>query len=184
MHVDEIVLAPVRAAYGEPATIRFDGEVSEREYLLTRPDGRRRHDVTFFVFNGDGLALIRKPHFLAGIWRPPGGGVKPGEDFAAGVEREAREELGVHVRLERYLVRAEARFSFGGAAVDWRTHVVLATTDDRELAPEDVEEIAAARWGSAVELAGPLRERLLATGSTFWRYRVALHDAALAALGY
>ena len=32
------------------------------------------------------------------------------------------------------------------------------------------------------ELAGPLRARLLATGFAFWRYRVALHDAALAAL--
>ena len=31
-------------------------------------------------------------------------------------------------------------------------------------------------------LAGPLRERLLATGRAFWRYRVALHDAALRAL--
>jgi hypothetical protein len=33
------------------------------------------------------------------------------------------------------------------------------------------------------ELAGPLRERLLATGRAFWRYRVALHDTALRALG-
>ncbi len=29
---------------------------------------------------------------------------------------------------------------------------------------------------------GPLRERLLATGLAFWRYRVALHDAALSAM--
>ena len=32
------------------------------------------------------------------------------------------------------------------------------------------------------ELAGPLRDTLLATGRAFWRYRVALHDAALAAM--
>ena len=50
------------------------------------------------------------------------------------------------------------------------------------LAPRDTEEIAGARWGTLAELAGPLRERLLETGHALWRYRVALHDAALRAL--
>ena len=54
--------------------------------------------------------------------------------------------------------------------------------EDDELAPNDPVEIAEARWGTLEELAGPLRERLLATGRAFWRYRVALHDAALRAL--
>ncbi len=58
----------------------------------------------------------------------------------------------------------------------------LAETTGTELRPADSEEIAAARWGTPEELAGPLRARLLATGRAFWRYRVALHDAALSAL--
>jgi hypothetical protein len=65
----------------------------------------------------------------------------------------------------------------------WRTHVFSARTTETELAPRDADEIAGARWGTLDELAGPLRERLLATGRAFWRYRVALHDAALEALG-
>jgi hypothetical protein len=60
--------------------------------------------------------------------------------------------------------------------------VLSARTQDAELAPSDEAEIAAARWGTLAELGGPLRERLLATGRAFWRYRVALHDAALSAL--
>jgi NADH pyrophosphatase NudC (nudix superfamily) len=60
--------------------------------------------------------------------------------------------------------------------------VFLARTHDDELAPDDPDEIAAARWGTLDELAGPLRERLLATGRAFWRYRVALHDCAIAAI--
>src|SRR5207237_731928 len=63
--------------------------------------------------------------------------------------------------------------------VPWHTHGFLATTQGERLAPRDREEIAAARWGTLAELAGPLRERLLETGRAFWRYRVALHDAAL-----
>jgi len=115
-------------------------------------------------------------------WRPPGGGIRPGEDFGAGAVREALEETGLHVELQRYLVASRALFRNGGRELAWQTHVLLAETPDEELAPGDADEIAAARWGTIDELAGPLRERLLATGLAFWRYRVALHDAALSAM--
>ena len=179
MHVSEAVLARVRERYGEPALLEWSGEISEREHALATYDPQRMHDVTLFILNGDRLALIRKPHFEPGIWRPPGGGIKAGEEFEAGVHREALEETGLDIELRCYLVVAEARFVYEPHEVPWHTHVFLATTEDEELAPRDREEIAAARWGTLDELAGPLRERLLATGRAFWRYRVALHDAAL-----
>jgi ADP-ribose pyrophosphatase YjhB (NUDIX family) len=182
VHVDEVVLAPLRARFGEPATFSWEGEISEYEHALATYNPRRMHDVTLFITNGDRLALIRKPQFEPGVWRPPGGGVKAGEDFVAGVEREALEETGLHVELRRYLVAAEATFLYAPFEVPWRTHVFHAVTEDGVLAPRDTEEIAGARWGTLDELAGPLRERLLATGRAFWRYRVALHDAALQAL--
>ena len=140
------------------------------------------HDVTFFVFADERLALIQKHHYPPGLWRPPGGGLKPGEPFVAGVEREALEELGVRISLARYLVASSATFRHGSTAIPWATHVFAATTEDVDLAPLDTHEISAARWGTLGELQGPLRERLLATGTAFWRYRVALHDAAAAAL--
>jgi ADP-ribose pyrophosphatase YjhB (NUDIX family) len=182
VHVDETVLARVRKRFGEPAALEWEGDVSDPELAMITYNPSRRHDVTLFVFNGDRLALIRKPHFPEGIWRTPGGGVKPDEGFEAGVRREAREELGVDVELDRYLVRTQAVFRFANEAVPWQTHVFSATTSADELAPLDTEEIAEARWGTAAELAGPIRERLLATGRALWRYRVALHDAALAVL--
>jgi hypothetical protein len=66
--------------------------------------------------------------------------------------------------------------------VPWQTHIFGATTEGERLAPLDTVEIAEARWGTAAELAGPIREHLLGTDRALWRYRVALHDAALAAL--
>ena len=180
--MDEAVLAPVRRRFGEPAELVWEGEVSEPELAMITYNPARRHDVTLFVLNGELLALIRKPHFPEGVWRTPGGGVKPGEDFVAGVAREAYEELGVEVELERYLVLARAEFRFGDLAVPWQTHIFGATTKDELLAPLDTVEIAEARWGTGAELAGPIRDRLLSTGRALWRYRVALHDAALAAL--
>jgi ADP-ribose pyrophosphatase YjhB (NUDIX family) len=183
MHVDEVVVAAVRERYGEPAVLAWDGAISDAEWALATHNPTRTHDVTLFILDpSERIALIRKPHFTEGVWRPPGGGVKPGEDFAAGAVREAFEETGLRVELRRYLVASEATFRNRGRALEWQTHVVLATTDDEELAPSDPDEIAAARWGTVAELRGPLRETLLATGRAFWRYRVALHDAALTAM--
>ncbi len=183
MHVGDAALAAVRERFGTPLELPWEGEISDVEWAIATHNPARTHDVTLLILDPSRrVALIRKPHFAAGIWRPPGGGIKPGEDFVAGAVREALEETGLHVELQRYLVTSHAIFSNAERELEWRTHVVLAETQDDELAPNDPVEIAEARWGTLQELAGPLRERLLATGRAFWRYRVALHDAALRAL--
>lgn len=179
MHVTDELLAPIRERYGEPVRLIWEGEISDREWDVATYNPVRTHDVTLFITNGSRLALIRKPHFEAGVWRTPGGGVKPGEDFDQAVLREALEETGLRIELERYLVVAEARFVRAPEALAWRTHVFHATTPDEQIVVQDTEEIAEARWGTTEELAGSIRARLLQTGRGFWRYRVALHDAAL-----
>lgn len=183
MHVDEVVLEPVREAFGDPVVMPWDGEISDREWGIATYNPVRTHDVTLFILDpARRIALIRKPHFAAGVWRPPGGGIKPGEDFAVGAIREALEETGLRVELQRYLVVTDAVFRHAGRELPWHTHVLLATTDDEAIEPADDDEIAEARWGTLDELAGPLRTQLLAENRAFWRYRVALHDAALSAL--
>ncbi len=180
MHVGDEVLAPLRERFGEPDDLPWDGEISELEWSIATYNAARTHDVTLFILDPtQRLALIRKPHFAADVWRPPGGGIKPGEDFVEGAVREALEETGLHVELRRYLVATRAVFRNAGRELPWRTHVFLAETADTELAPNDPAEIAEARWGTPAELGGTLRATLLATDRAFWRYRVALHDAAL-----
>jgi ADP-ribose pyrophosphatase YjhB (NUDIX family) len=173
----------LRERYGKPALLEWDGAISDAEWAVATYNPERFHDVTLFILDpAERIALIRKPHFALDVWRPPGGGIKPGEDPTEGAVREALEETGLHVAVERYLVDAHAVFRNGGRELRWRTHVLLARTEDTELAPDDPGEIADARWGTLDELRGPLREILLATGRAFWRYRTALHDAALEAL--
>jgi ADP-ribose pyrophosphatase YjhB (NUDIX family) len=168
VHVDEGVLAPVRERLGVPVVLSWEGEISDPEWAIATHNPRRRHDVTLFILDPlQRLALIRKPHFAPEVWRPPGGGVHPGEDFAAGAVREALEETGLRVDLRRYLVETRALFRNSGRELPWRTHVLLAETTDDQLAPGDPAEIEAARWGTLEELAGPLREHLLATGRAF-----------------
>jgi ADP-ribose pyrophosphatase YjhB (NUDIX family) len=183
VHVDDLVLEPLRERFGAPAVLTWDGAITDEEWSIATYNPSRTHDVTLFILDpGRRLALIRKPHFAPGVWRPPGGGIKQGEDFIDGAVREALEETGLHVELRRYLVATEAVFRNEGRELPWRTHVFLAETADTTIEPNDPEEIADARWGTLGELGGPLRERLLAEGRAFWRYRVALHDAALASL--
>src|SRR5215831_14298555 len=100
MHVTEAVLEPLRKRYGRPALLEWTGEISGREHAMATYNPKRMHDVTLFILNGERLALIRKPQFEPGVWRPPGGGVKAGEDFVAGVQREALEETGLRVELK------------------------------------------------------------------------------------
>jgi 8-oxo-dGTP pyrophosphatase MutT (NUDIX family) len=184
-HVDDSVLAPVRERYGEPRVLRLEQPVGQAELDLVVASGRhgRRHDITFFTFNGPRLALIRKPQFAPGVWRPPSGGIRPGESLEAGTLREALEEIGAPITLEHYLLRTEVRFTCDGEWIDWRTHVFAATTPAEELDPQDLVEIAAARWGTLEELLGPIRGAALATERGLWRYRVTLHDAAAEELG-
>ena len=93
MHLTEAVLAPLRERYGEPQPLRWEGEVSAEEFTLAGYSPQRRHDVTIFVFDPlERLALIQKPSYPQGVWRPPGGGVRPGERFET--RRRARGEGG------------------------------------------------------------------------------------------
>ena len=148
MHLTEAVLAPLRERYGEPQPLRWEGEVSAEEFTLAGGSPERRHDVTFFVFDPSGrLALIQKPSYPEGVWRPPGGGVRPGERFETGVEREAKEELGIQIELERFLVSTEAVFRCADRVIEWRTHVFSARTRTRSSCGRSIRTRSAPRAG-------------------------------------
>src|SRR5689334_23789670 len=105
MHLTEAVLAPLRERYGEPRPLHWEGEVSAHEFTLAGGSPERRHDVTFFVFDPRGrLALIQKPSYPDGVWRPPSGGVRPGERFELGVQRERSEEHTSELQSQFHLV--------------------------------------------------------------------------------
>jgi NADH pyrophosphatase NudC (nudix superfamily) len=136
-----------------------------------------------FIIDRDRVCVIKKPMYPAGAYRPPSGGVAPGEDFEAGTLREAWEETGLTVRLDAYLLRSLVRFTRGGAAIDWTSHVFSAVPIVGELNPQDTEEIVEARFVTRDELLGSIRQALLDSGSTGLRYRAMLADAVMEILG-
>jgi 8-oxo-dGTP pyrophosphatase MutT (NUDIX family) len=192
VYIDAEVVRRLEASYGRPRELHLAFTMPEREFDLCRRVYRRgrAHDVTLFILKrveetlpSAEVAVIRKWSYPPDLFRPPSGGVEPGEAFEEGAAREAYEETGLRVALDRYLVRARARFDWQEEAIDWTTHVFSARLLGGSIDPVDRREIEAARWATLHELDTDLRSRMLARESAGFCYRVALHDAALEELG-
>ncbi len=181
MNLSQEAVRSAELRLGHPAEVRMSAEMRhEAEWLRVVESARRgrTHDITIMVPRDGRLAVIRKPSYLPGVWRAPSGGVRPGERLEDGAEREAYEETGLVVEVERYLLRCEVTFDWEGRSQDWTTHVVEARWVSGEPSPIDTREIAAARWMPIPELLGPVRSAMLASGSGGLAYRARLQDVA------
>ena len=66
------------------------------------------------VLNRKGQILIaqrRDKDMLGGLWEFPGGKQEPGETIQQCIQRELLEELGIHVRIEDYLLTVKHAYS-------------------------------------------------------------------------
>lgn len=172
------------SSYGSPRTFRLRHEVSAGEInmIIASQKNRRAHDITFFIIEGDSIVAIAKHNYPPGIYRAPGGGLEPGESLEAGAGREAKEETGLDIALERYLVRAEVQFFAGEKTVDWTTHVFSACPTGGHLCATDTKEISEVRKVTLRQLQGPIRQAMLDSGRRLMAYRVWLTDETLASL--
>jgi 8-oxo-dGTP pyrophosphatase MutT (NUDIX family) len=186
------VLSEAEAKFGIPRELDLEFEIDDSELNLIRKSrkNQRSHDVTLFMFHSTGadsfkaeghryIAAIRKPGFPPGAYRAPSGGVMPGESVEAGAKREAFEETGLNVELERYVLRVKATFTCGEAVEKWVTHIFTARIVGGHLNPLDTQEIEHARCVSLDELQGPIKQILLESGRALFAYRVALTDATI-----
>jgi ADP-ribose pyrophosphatase YjhB (NUDIX family) len=181
MYVDAKLVKEVEDRFGKPQVLRLEHEIGDKELAFVRATQKhgRAHDITFFIFNNGQLALIRKPMFRRPIFRAPSGGLNPGEAFEDGARREALEETGLEIELEKYLLRIHVRFTGEEDYLDWTSHVFKARVVGGQLEARDTSEIAETKYGTVEELQGPIRQALLDSGCGLLTYRVALTDAAL-----
>jgi 8-oxo-dGTP pyrophosphatase MutT (NUDIX family) len=181
MYLTEAMIQEVEARYGRPVEIARDYELTPEQLAIVRLGQRhgRCHDVTLVIAHGDEIVVTSKPSYPAGAYRTPSGGVEPGETFEAGAIREAREETGLEVALERYLIRAKVRFSCGDVHVLWTSHVMQGRMIGGLLEPLDRREIVEAKWATRAEILGPIREVLVSSGSPGLHYRADLDALAI-----
>jgi 8-oxo-dGTP pyrophosphatase MutT (NUDIX family) len=167
--------------YGLPKRLRLNYPTPKKNFDFIRSTQKndRSHDVTIYLYHHNCLAVTRKPMYPRGAYRPPSGGLNPGESFEAGTLREGFEELGVEVELDKYLLRVRVDFMCGIESIKWTSHVFqtkLKRPEDPVLDPKDKHEIVEAVWADECDFFGSMRQGLLSLESTGLLYRVHLHD--------
>ena len=179
----------LESRYGIPNKDWSEWEMTKKEFNLVKASmlSGRQHDVTLLIFQrpflnlreisiDSPIAVIRKPYYQPDVYRPPSGGISPSENFEFGVKREAKEETGLMVTIHSYLLRSNVRFTYCHQAIDWQTHVFVASTLDRVLHPTDIKEISNARWVAWGKLETDLLEKLKKAPSIGLQYRGHLQE--------
>ncbi len=202
MYVTAEIIREVEQRYGTPVEIAREYEMTAEQLDVVRLGMKhgRCHDVTLVIVDDErNIVVTRKPSYPPGAFRTPSGGVEVGESFDDGAIREAKEETGLDIVLEKYLIRANVRFRRLGFhpdlscsngrgrdgiptyddVIDWTTHVLQARPIGGTLQPLDTKEIVEARKATIAEITGPIREALLASGKPGLRYRAELDGLAV-----
>lgn len=191
-------VAAAEARFGRPRVKEFGlleclpGE----SVMVDRAASRgRNHDVTLWIPRDGGVVVIRKHSYPKWLFRLPGGAVHEGETVEEGLKREAKEETGLEVEVEAYLLRASVTLTYrrtwrpgapppppgafgplptaaksvppGEVRVPWTSHVFLARAADGNLDPVDKREIADVRVAGLQEFRTTLRDNLVKAGGGF-----------------
>ncbi len=178
MHVGRHIIQELALKFGEPAVERwsFPMEAGEFAELKSRLALGRAHDVTTVITRGRQVAVVRKHAYPIDAYRTPSGGVHPEEPFLDGAIREAKEETGLDIGIEGYLLYILVTFTHMDESARWSTHVLLARLLSGHLDPMDKHEIADARWVDWEELLGKINSSLQGTGLGGLAYRAQLHE--------
>lgn len=170
------MIAEWEVRYGRPVEWEHRQPVSSHDYEGIRSSQKhgRAHDITLYIESRGRFAVIAKPIYPQGLFRAPSGGLHAGETLEEGALREAHEETGLSVTLDKYILRAHVVFDDYGREIDWWTHVFTATTEDEHIAPTDTREIREARWAEADEFKH-FTAMMVSADRGGLRYRAALH---------
>jgi len=153
MFVTTEKLASFENRYGNPKEIHLEYEMDPDEFegLLGSQKFGRCHDVTFFVKYGGKWIVIAKHWYPKGLYRIPSGGISPDESLEEGTMREAYEETGGSIELQKYFLRIKVRFTSNGRKVDWISHLISAGWKDGQLMAVDTNEIREVRLADRSE---------------------------------
>ncbi len=177
-------LSSIRARFGYPYHQWMAQEFDEQGWHLVERSvyQKRTHDVTMLIEGVDGrFALMSKHSYPPGIFRSPSGGVKLGEDLAAGALREAKEETGLAIDLKRFLLHITLDIRFQDELTTWESYIFHATTKDTLLKPTDLKEVKDTQWVAPSQMQAMIA-KLKGTGNGGLIYRGDLTAASLWAL--
>ena len=101
----------------------------------------KRGEVVMVILRPGGKVLLNtKDFYPPGVYRLPSGGMHPGETPEETLIREAQEETGFRVTIERKLAEVHWTFKIADRVVEFRSHVFLISETTAEPAVEDPNE--------------------------------------------
>lgn len=161
--------------YGKPIELatRITAAPKELEAIRKSQKDGRSHDVTLFIFKDDQLLFIAKHFYPRDLYRAPSGAAKPGESIIEGGIREAYEETGAKVEIEKYLLRIKVKFVSSDDFIDWTSYIFKAKYVSGEIKPIDTKEIREARFVNLSDIPR-FNEIMRKINMAGFRYRVFL----------
>jgi ADP-ribose pyrophosphatase YjhB (NUDIX family) len=178
-------LASLHLKFGVPRRVDFAAEMLPDEFaLVQRSVGRGRyHDVTIFIHHKAKFVVIEKHAYVrTGILRAPSGGAMANETLIDAAKREAREETGFEIEVERFILESHVQLTLENDTVDWVSYVFLARVIGGEMEPQDVKEIAGVQLRSREELLNDIGPLMKASGLGGFDYRAKMTEAFFAEL--
>jgi len=166
--------------YGRPAVRRYTYRVGRRFFDDSKSDTKVRvAEVIILLRRRNGNYLVHtKAFYPEGVYRLMSGGIKPGEDLLASLRREAREETGLCVRIERFLGILHYEFIWGDDRVAFASYLFLVGEMGGVLRCNDAhEQITGFREVTLADIASLARqlEALPEDWADWGRFRAAAH---------
>lgn len=181
MYVTYRMIQEVADQYGYPPVIQMIAPVDPQElaFIQSTQHNGRSHDITMFIFKASEIMVISKHDYPEGLYRPPSGAVHPGETMVQGALREAYEETGCKIELNRYVLQVNAVFTDGRGQIPWRSHVFTASYVSGEMKPIDTREIREVKLARLSDFPHYKEIIRTKTSSGGLNYRARLHDEVL-----
>ena len=188
--MDEAEVSRLLAKYGPgrrwPIHFEVSAETFSEWWRKLVAKSNRRGEAVLVIQRPDGQILLHTKRFYPeGIYRLPSGGVHPDEPVLEGMLREAKEETGLDVTLDRFLGTIEYEFRHVQQRLPFVSYVfVLQVNDSLPVAQDAGEQICDFRYVSHASLrqvAAQLRA-LPARWGDWGQFRAPPHDLAADAL--
>ncbi len=137
----------MEALYGKPEELSFVQAMTKRELSVVSGSMKngRAHDITMYIKKNNGFIFIAKHFYPPGLFRAPSGGAVPNEHFEIAAKREALEETGTEIELEKYILRINVKFETEDEHINWVSHIFAADYISGDIKPRDVREIKEAK---------------------------------------
>lgn len=188
--IDEPEIASLAEAYG-PAdrwreTVVMGEEAFADWWYAIGDDRNRRGEVVLAIRRPDGHVLLHtKAQYPPGTYRLPTGGVKPSEPVLAAALREAYEETGLAVVVERFVgvIEYVLRHAEDGREVPFVSYVLVVRASHAEPVVQDPDEaITDFRFVPPTDLPAIARDlrALPGTWGDWGRFRAPSHERVAA----